>query len=83
VPYFWSDQYDTKIQFVGHCTANDELAVVDGSVEEGRFVAIFGRAGRLTGALAFNRPRPLMSYRRLLAASASFDDALAQAARGR
>jgi 3-phenylpropionate/trans-cinnamate dioxygenase ferredoxin reductase component len=83
VPYFWSDQYDTKIQFVGRCTAEDQLAVVDGSLEEGRFVAIFGRAGRLTGALAFNRPRPLMSYRRLLAASASFDDALAQAARGR
>ena len=83
VPYFWSDQYDTKIQFVGRCTAEDELAVVDGSVEEGRFVAIFGRAGRLVGALAFNRPRPLMAYRRLLAGSASFEDALGHAARGR
>ncbi len=83
VPYFWSDQYDTKIQFVGRCAAEDQIAVVDGSLEERRFVAIFGRAGRLTGALAFNRPRPLMGYRRLLAASASFDDALAQAGRGR
>jgi NADPH-dependent 2,4-dienoyl-CoA reductase/sulfur reductase-like enzyme len=83
VPYFWSDQYDTKIQFVGRCTSEDELAVVDGSVEDGRFVAIFGRGGRLMGALAFNRPRPLMAYRRLLAASASFEDAVAHAARGR
>ena len=83
VPYFWSDQYDTKIQFLGRAAADDEMAVVDGSVKERRFVAIFGRAGRLVGALAFNRPRPLMAYRRLLAASASFEDALAHAAGGR
>jgi 3-phenylpropionate/trans-cinnamate dioxygenase ferredoxin reductase component len=81
VPYFWSDQYDTKIQFVGRCTANDEVRVVDGSVEERRFVALFGRKGRLVGALAFNRPRLLMAYRRLLANGATFDDAVAHAAK--
>ena len=79
VPYFWSDQYDTKIQFVGRCTADDEVRVVDGSVEDGRFVALFRRRDRLFGALAFNRPRLLMGYRRLIAAGASWDDALAHA----
>jgi NADPH-dependent 2,4-dienoyl-CoA reductase/sulfur reductase-like enzyme len=77
VPYFWSDQYDVKIQFVGIGGPGDEVRVVDGSVEEHRFVAIYGRAGRLVGALAFSRPRLLMAYRRLIAERASWEDALA------
>ncbi|HET9771926.1 MAG TPA: FAD-dependent oxidoreductase [Acidimicrobiia bacterium] len=79
VPYFWSDQYDAKIQFLGRCCPTDEVRVVDGSVAEGRFVALFGREGRLVGALAFSRPRLLMAYRKLLAARTSFEDALAHA----
>ena len=79
VPYFWSDQYDTKIQFVGRCCPTDEVRVVEGSLDERRFVALFGRDGRLFGALAFNRPRQLMAYRKLLAAKTSFEDALARA----
>ncbi|HVW33070.1 MAG TPA: oxidoreductase C-terminal domain-containing protein, partial [Acidimicrobiia bacterium] len=53
--------------------------LADGSVEERRCVALFGRDGRLFGALAFNRPRLLMRYRKLLAAKTSFEDAIAQA----
>ncbi len=79
VPYFWSDQYDTKIQFVGRCAPDDEVFIAEGSLEERKFVALFGRHGRLWGALAFNRPRPLMGYRRMLANAATWDEALAQA----
>ncbi|MGH8994023.1 MAG: NAD(P)/FAD-dependent oxidoreductase [Acidimicrobiia bacterium] len=82
VPYFWSDQYDTKIQFLGRAAPDDAMAVVDGSLADGRFVALFGRAGRLVGALAFNRPRQLMGYRRLIAAATSWDDALPRAGSG-
>jgi NADPH-dependent 2,4-dienoyl-CoA reductase/sulfur reductase-like enzyme len=77
VPYFWSDQYDVKIQFVGMCAPGDELRIVHGSVAERRFVALYGRAGRLVGALALSRPRLLMAYRRLIAGGASWEDALA------
>jgi 3-phenylpropionate/trans-cinnamate dioxygenase ferredoxin reductase subunit len=80
VPYFWSDQYDVKIQVIGHPSPDDDVVVVDGSVDEGRFVALYGRAGRLTAALGFSRPRQLMGYRPLLEAGASFDDALAHSA---
>jgi NADPH-dependent 2,4-dienoyl-CoA reductase/sulfur reductase-like enzyme len=79
VPYFWSDQYDTKIQLVGHPRPGDEVQVVRGSVEERRFVALYGHQGRLSAALAFSSPRPLMAYRRLLSERASWDDALAHA----
>jgi 3-phenylpropionate/trans-cinnamate dioxygenase ferredoxin reductase subunit len=71
----WSDQYDVKIQVVGHVRGDDTFEVVDGSLAERRFVAIFGREGRLTGAIAFNRPRLLMQYRRLVGEGASFADA--------
>ena len=36
VPFFWSDQYDTKIQYVGSSRADDEVRVVHGSVRENR-----------------------------------------------
>jgi NADPH-dependent 2,4-dienoyl-CoA reductase/sulfur reductase-like enzyme len=77
VPYFWSDQYDAKIQFVGVCRPDDDLRIVHGSVAERRFVALYGRAGRVVGALAIGRPRLLMAYRRLIADRASWEDALA------
>ena len=80
VPYFWSDQYEAKIQFLGRCCPTDDVRIVNGSVDERRFVALFGRDGRLVGALAFSRPRLLMAYRKLLAAKTSFEDALAHAA---
>jgi NADPH-dependent 2,4-dienoyl-CoA reductase/sulfur reductase-like enzyme len=83
VPYFWSDQYDAKIQFLGRCCPTDEVRIVDGSVEERRFVALFGRDDRLVGALAFSRPRLLMAYRKLLSAKTSFEDAIAHAAQAK
>src|SRR5262249_20814194 len=65
VPFVWSDQYDRKIQTVGHFNADDEMEVVHGSIDDGRFVAIFGRAGTLVGALAYSMPPKLMQYRRM------------------
>ena len=72
VPYFWSDQYDTKIQFVGTATPDDEFEVLEGDLEARKFVAGFGRNGRLIGALAFSMPRQLMRYRALVAERAPF-----------
>ncbi len=80
VPYFWSDQYDMKIQVLGLPGPDDEVVVVDGTVENGRFVALYGGGGRLTAALGFGRPRQLMGYRRLLEDRTSFDEALAATA---
>ncbi len=80
VPFFWSDQYDVKIQFAGRMRGDDELRVVAGSLEERKFTALYGRAGRLTGVLCFNRPRDLAKYRRLIAARTGFDAAIAAAA---
>ena len=77
VPFFWSDQYQTKIQVIGTPGPDDEVVVVEGSVDEGKLVALYRRGERLQAVLAFSRPRHLMAYRPLLAAGASFDEALA------
>ena len=77
VPWFWSDQYDRKIQLAGRVRPDDEVRVVNGSVDERRFAAIYGRAGRIVGVLGFNRPRHVMRYRALIEQGATFDEALA------
>jgi 3-phenylpropionate/trans-cinnamate dioxygenase ferredoxin reductase subunit len=74
-PYFWSDQYGKKIQFVGHTRPGDEVVVVDGDVGERKFVACFGRQGRMVGALGMSRPAKLMHYQREIAAGAAFPPA--------
>ena len=77
VPWFWSDQYDRKIQLAGRVRPDDDVRVVTGSVAERRFAAIYGRAGQITGVLGFNRPRHVMRYRALIEQRATFDEALA------
>ena len=77
VPWFWSDQYDRKIQLAGRVRPDDEVRVVTGTVDERRFAAIYGRAGRIVGVLGFNRPRHVMRYRALIEQGASFEEALA------
>jgi 3-phenylpropionate/trans-cinnamate dioxygenase ferredoxin reductase subunit len=77
VPYFWSDQFDIRFQVLGNPGGKDDVEIVDGSFEEGKFVALFGRAGRLRAAMAIGRPRRLMGYRPLLESGSSWDDALA------
>jgi 3-phenylpropionate/trans-cinnamate dioxygenase ferredoxin reductase subunit len=76
VPFVWSDQYDRKIQTVGVVSAEADLHVAHGSYAERQFVALFGRRGRIVGALGFNRARQVMQYRRLIADRADWDAAL-------
>ena len=79
VPYIWSDQYETKIQILGRIQPEDEVQLVHGSYEEGCFVALTGRAGRLAGALLFNQPRHLKRWRQQIEARSSWEEALSQA----
>jgi len=80
VPYFWSDQYGIRLQVLGSPRGSDEIHIAEGTPEEGKFVALFGRAGRLRAVMAISRPRQLMGFRPLLEAGTSWDDALAHAA---
>ncbi|NKQ54203.1 oxidoreductase [Amycolatopsis sp. K13G38] len=80
VPYFWSDWYGSRIQFVGVPQA-DEVVVVDGDVTAGRrWVALYREADRLVGALTLNGQRVVMKYRGLIARRASWAQAMEFAA---
>lgn len=72
VPYFWSDQYDLKIQFAGVARSDDEVVFVEGSEQERRGVALYGREGKLNAVLALGRPAQLVRYRNAIAQGAAF-----------
>ena len=78
VPFFWSDQFDSRIQFLGRAHGDDEVQLVAGEPDSS-FVALYGHAGRLRGVLGVNMPRVVMPYRKLLAEKASWELALRHA----
>lgn len=76
VPWFWTDQYDRKLQLAGRVRADDQMVIVDGSLTERRFAAAFGRAGRLVGVVGMNRPAVVMRWRNRILEGTSWDDVL-------
>ncbi|MFF0015584.1 NAD(P)/FAD-dependent oxidoreductase [Streptomyces sp. NPDC005374] len=60
VPYFWSDQYDMKVQAYGFLRGHDEVAVMEGDLNERRFVAAYRTGDRVSGALAVGMPPKMM-----------------------
>jgi NAD(P)H-nitrite reductase large subunit len=72
VPVFWSAQFGTNIKSVGVPAAADEVAVAQGSVEDRRFVAVYGRRGRIVAAVGFDQARWLDFYQRLIEVGAPF-----------
>ncbi len=79
VPFFWSDQFDSRIQFVGRAHGGDDIHVFAGTTD-GPFAALYRWEGRLRGVLGVSMPKMVMPFRALIAAGASWDDALAKAA---
>ncbi len=75
VPYFWSDQFGHKVQYVGHVTAADRMvwrgADGEGPVNRGRAAAWIDPHGRLTALLAIDRPKDVAQARRAIAAGAT------------
>jgi NADPH-dependent 2,4-dienoyl-CoA reductase/sulfur reductase-like enzyme len=80
IPWFWSDQYDRKIQLAGRPMPTDTCVVVHGSTDEFRFVALYGDGDRLTGVLGMNRPRHVVQLRAIFEEGASFSEACERAA---
>lgn len=80
IPWFWSDQYDRKIQLAGRPMPTNQCVVVHGSTDEFRFVALYGDGDRLTGVLGMNRPRHVVQLRALFEEGASFSEACERAA---
>lgn len=76
IPYFWTDQYDVKLQLAGWAGGHDRCEVV----EDGRAL-LYGRGDKLVAALALNRPAFVARHRRAIAAGVSWRDATEAAKR--
>ena len=66
LPYFWTDQYDVKIQGHGLLGPEAEVTIEEGSPADGRFVATFREEGRLMGVLGWNAPKLILPFRKML-----------------
>lgn len=75
VPWFWSDQYDLKLQIAGLSQGYDGV-VVRGAMSTRSFVLFYLREGVLIAADCVNRPQEFMVAKRLVAARARIEPAL-------
>ena len=72
-PYFWSDQYDVKMQSLGLPGRAERLELLEASPDRWRLVYAGERDGHLIGVIAINAARRLGSYRQALADRAAFE----------
>ena len=77
VPFFWSDQFEARVQFLGRATPEDEMKIVVGDEQSEKLVAFYYRNDRLRGVLGISMPKVVMSCRTLLADRATLSDAVA------
>ncbi|OBH55029.1 pyridine nucleotide-disulfide oxidoreductase [Mycobacterium mantenii] len=71
VPYFWSDQYDVKLQMLGVPTDYDAVEVIEGNPEGWEFVGAYGRGGRTIAVLG-TIPGRVHAYREAIEKRAEF-----------
>ena len=72
VPWFWSDQYDLKLQIAGLSTGFDEV-VIRGNPADRSFACMYLRDGRLIATDAVNAPKEFVQSKALIAVHAKVD----------
>lgn len=75
-PWFWSDQYEIKLQAAGLVAPYDEL-VIRGNPEERRFSGLYLRDGVVTAVDAIGSPAEFAAARKLIAQRAPVDAGIA------
>jgi NADPH-dependent 2,4-dienoyl-CoA reductase/sulfur reductase-like enzyme len=71
VPYFWSDQYDVKLQMLGVTGDYDAVEIIEGDPDAWGFVAAYGRGGRTVAVLGTTSGR-VYAYRDAIEKRAEF-----------
>ncbi len=75
LPWFWSDQFDIKLQIAGLSTGFDQV-VVRGDMANGRsFAAFYLQEGRILAVDAINKPKEFMMGKQLITAKVEVDQA--------
>lgn len=73
-PWFWSDQFDVKLQIAGLSAGYDDIAV-RGDVDSGRFAAFYLKESRLIATDAINSPQEFLLSKKLITAHSKIDPA--------
>ena len=79
VPWFWSDQYDAKLQIAGLSSGYDRTEI-EGDYDGGRFALKYFLGDRLLAVDTVNAPRDHMMARKLLAQTGPDSDGTREAA---
>jgi 3-phenylpropionate/trans-cinnamate dioxygenase ferredoxin reductase subunit len=66
VPWFWSDQYDIKLQTVGLCQGHDQI-MIRGQSNERKMAVFYLKEGQLIAVDAINSPAEFMVSKKLVA----------------
>jgi 3-phenylpropionate/trans-cinnamate dioxygenase ferredoxin reductase subunit len=72
VPWFWSDQYDLKLQIAGLSEGYDDV-VIRGNPADRSFACLYLRDGKLIATDAVNSPRDFVQSKALISAAANVD----------
>ena len=75
VPWFWSDQYDLKLQMVGVSTGYEQLVLRGDPDTERSFAAFYLKGGKLIAADAVSKPQEFMFAKKLVAEGRVLDPA--------
>lgn len=67
LPWFWSDQYDLKLQIAGLNQGYDQVVIRGDRAGTRSFAAFYLKGGRLIAADCVNRPQEFMISKRLIA----------------
>ncbi|MGW2706014.1 NAD(P)/FAD-dependent oxidoreductase [Streptomyces sp. NPDC001340] len=65
-PYFWSDQYQVRIQLAGHVAPGAVPEVVEGDLDSRSFTAVHRREGAAVAVLSLDQPKLFNRLRRTL-----------------
>ena len=66
IPWFWSDQFNEKLQIVGISGDHDEI-VIRGSIEDGSFMLFYLKKRKLIAVDAVNNPKEFLICKKLVA----------------
>ena len=65
LPWFWSDQYDLKLQMAGLSAGYDE-SIILGGVDSAEFIVCYGKDGHLIAVDSVNQSKQFMLFKRAL-----------------
>ena len=73
IPWFWSDQYNLKLQMVGF-SADGDTSIIRGDKSSNQFAVFYLKKGKVVAVDAVNSPREFMVCKQLYGKSVNAED---------